>query len=142
MSFWVIYNDSKLGFPKFVSFSSLIGKFSHFMWLITALLMKLDVVVDEKKKSQKWGTHSIEATKIQVGSDGKPGSPKFISFSLLIGKFSQFKWLTTALLMKIDVIIDEKKNSQKSSTYWERTPVTAMATVSPGHLNSSAFHCS
>ena len=53
--------------------------------------MKLDVVIDEKKKSQKLGTYSIEATEIQAGSDNKPGSPKLISFLSLIGKFSHFK---------------------------------------------------
>ncbi|WP_375449298.1 hypothetical protein [uncultured Nostoc sp.] len=53
--------------------------------------MKLDVVVDEKKKLQKLGTHLIEATEIQGGSNSKPGSPKFISFSVLIGKFNLFK---------------------------------------------------
>ena len=61
------------------------------MLLTIALLMKLDVVVDEKKKSRKLGTHSIKTTEIQAGSDSKPRSPKFISFSLLIGKFSHFK---------------------------------------------------
>ena len=102
--------------------------------------MKVDVVIDEKKKSRKLGTHSIKAIEIQAGNDNKPGSPKFISFSLLIGKFSHFMWLTTALLMKVDVVVDSKKKLQKSSTYWERTPVTATATTNPGHLNSSAFH--
>ena len=53
--------------------------------------MKLDIVVDEKKKLRKLGTHSIKATEIQASSNSKPGSPKFISFSLLIGKFSHFK---------------------------------------------------
>ncbi len=73
--------------------------------------MKLDVVIDEKKKLQKLGTYSIEATEIQAGSDNKPGSPQFISFSLLIGKFSHFKWHTTVLLMKVDVVVNEKKKS-------------------------------
>ena len=49
--------------------------------------MKVDVVVDEKKKLRK----STEVTEIQAGNDSKPGSPKFISFLLLIGKFSHFK---------------------------------------------------
>ena len=102
--------------------------------------MKMDIIVDEKKKSQKLGTHSIKVTEIQDGSDSKPGSPKFINFSLLIGKFSHFKWLITALLMKVDVVVDEKKKSRKSSIYWERTPVMAMAIASPSHLNLSAFH--
>ena len=53
--------------------------------------MKLDVVVDEKKKLQKLSTRSIEAIEIQIGSNSKLGSPKFISFSLLIGKFSHLK---------------------------------------------------
>ena len=53
--------------------------------------MKIDIVVDKKKKSQTLGTHSIEATEIQAGSDRKPESPKFFSFSLLIGKFSHLK---------------------------------------------------
>ena len=53
--------------------------------------MKVDVVVDEKKNSRKLSTHSIEAIEIEDGSDSKPGSPKFISFSSLIGKFSHFK---------------------------------------------------
>ncbi len=34
------------------------------MLFTTALLMKLDVVVDKKKKSRKLGIHSIEATEI------------------------------------------------------------------------------
>ena len=101
--------------------------------------MKLDIVIDKKKKSRKLGIYSIEVTEIQASSDSKSGSPKFISFLLLIGKFSHFKWLTTALLMKVDVAVDEKKKSRKSSTYWERIPVTATATASPGHLNSLAF---
>ena len=49
--------------------------------------MKLDVVINKKKNLQKLGTHSIEATEIQAGSNNKPRSPKFIGFSLLIGKF-------------------------------------------------------
>ncbi len=102
--------------------------------------MKLDVVVDEKKKLRKLDTYSIKATEIQAGSNKKPGSPQFISFSTLIGKFSHLRWLTTALLMKVDVVVDEKKKSRKLSTYWERTPVTATAIASLGHLNSSAFH--
>ena len=53
--------------------------------------MKLDVIVDEKNNLRKLGTHSIEATEIQAGSDSKPGFPKFISFLSLIGKFSHFK---------------------------------------------------
>ena len=79
--------------------------------------MKVDVVIDRKKKLQKLGTHSIETTKIQAGSDSKPGSPKFISFLLLIGKFSHFKGLTTALWMKVDVVVDEKKKLRKSNIY-------------------------
>ena len=104
--------------------------------------MKVDIVVDKKKKSRKLGTHSIKATKIQTGSNSKPPSPQFMSFSLLIGKFIHFKWLTTAFLMKVDVIIDEKKKLQKSSIYQERTLMMVTAIVNPGHLNSSAFHCS
>ena len=103
--------------------------------------MKLDIVIDEKKKSRKLGTQSIKATEIQAGSDSKPRSTKFISFSLLIGKFSHFKWLTIALLMKVDVVVDEKKKSQKSTIYWERTSVMATITASPGNLNLSAFYC-
>ena len=102
--------------------------------------MKVDVVVDEKKKSRKLGTHSIKATEIQAGSNNKLGSPKFINFLALIGMFSHFNWLTTTLLMKVDVVIDEKKKSRKSSTYWERTPIMATATASPGYLNLSAFY--
>ena len=79
--------------------------------------MKLDVVVDEKRKSRKLDTHSIEATEIQAGSDSKLRSPKFINFSSLIGKFSHFKRLTTTLLIKVDVVVDEKKKLRKSSTY-------------------------
>ena len=36
-------------------------------------------------------TTAIEVTEIQAASDSKLGSPKFISFSLLIGNFSFFK---------------------------------------------------
>ena len=50
--------------------------------------MKVNIVIDEKKKSQKLSTYSIEATEIQVGSDSKPRFSKFINFSSLIGKFS------------------------------------------------------
>ena len=92
--------------------------------------MKVDVIVDEKKKLWKLSTYSIEATKIQAGSDSKPGSPKFISFSLLIGKFSHFKWLTTMLLMKVDVVVDEKKKLRKLNIYWEWTPLTVAAIAS------------
>ena len=53
--------------------------------------MKVDVVIDEKKKSQKLTNYSIKLTKFQARSDNKPGSPKFTSFLLLIGKFSHFK---------------------------------------------------
>ena len=81
------------------------------------LLIKVDSLIDEKKKSQKLSTHLIEATKIQAGSDSKPGSPKFISFSLLIDKFKHFKWLTTTLLIKIDDVVDKKKKLQKLNTY-------------------------
>ena len=87
------------------------------MWLTIALLIKVDIVVDKKKKSRKLSNHSIEATEIQAGSNSKPRSPKFISFSLLIGMFSHFKWLTTALLMKEDVVVDKKEKLQKSNTY-------------------------
>ena len=52
--------------------------------------MKVDVVVEEKKKSRKLSTNSIEATEIYIGSNNKPESPKFISYSLLIDKFSHF----------------------------------------------------
>ena len=110
-------SNSKPGSHKFVSFSLLIGKFSHFTWLTTALLMKVDVVVDKKKKSQKLSTHLIEATEILVGNDSKPRSPKFISFSSWIDKFSHFKLLTTTLLMKVNIVVDGKKKSRKSSTY-------------------------
>ena len=86
-----VISESKPGSHKFVSFSSLIGKFSHLMWFTIVLLMKVDVVINEKKKSRKLSIYSIEATKIQAGSDSKPESPKFISFPLFISKFSHFK---------------------------------------------------
>ena len=49
--------------------------------------MKVDVIIDEKKKSQKL----IKIIEIQVNSNSKPGSPKLISFLLLVDKFSHFK---------------------------------------------------
>ena len=54
--------------------------------------------------------HSIKATEIQTGSNTKPGSRKFMSFLLLIDKFSHFKWPTITLLIKINVVVDEKKS--------------------------------
>ena len=98
--------------------------------------MKVNVIVDKKKKSRK----SIKVIEIQANSDSKPGSFKFISFLLLIDKFSHFKWFTTKLLMKMDIVIDEKKKLQILSTYWEQTSVTATAIANPGYLNLSAFH--
>ena len=39
----------------------------------------------------RWDVENDRAdNEIQVGSDSEPGSSKFISFSLLIGKFSHF----------------------------------------------------
>ena len=61
------------------------------MWLTTILLIKVDIIINEKKQLQKLSTHSIEATEFQVGSKNKPGSSKFISFLLLIDKFNHFK---------------------------------------------------
>ena len=101
--------------------------------------MKMDIIIDEKKKSQKLNIYLIEATDIQVSSNSKLGFPKFISFSLLIDKFSHFKWLITAFFIKVDIVVDEKKKLQKLNTYWERTPITGTATANPGHLNLSAF---
>ena len=36
------------------------------------LLMKVDVVINKKKKLRKLGTYSIQATEIQAGSNSKP----------------------------------------------------------------------
>ena len=49
--------------------------------------MQIDVFINENKKLWK----SIEATEIQAGSNNKSKSSQFISFLLLIGKFSHFK---------------------------------------------------
>ena len=46
---------------------------------------------------------------IQVGSNSEPGSSKFISFSLLIDKLSCFQWLIIAILMKVNLVVKEKK---------------------------------
>ena len=59
----------------------------------------------------------IEHIEIQAGSNSKSGSDKFISFSLLIGNFSRFKWLITVVLMKVPIVIDEKKRSRKLSIW-------------------------
>ena len=60
-------------------------------------------------------TTAIEFDEIQAKSDSKPGSPKFISFSLLINNFSHFKCHTITVLMKVPILIDEKKKSQNLS---------------------------
>lgn len=83
---------------------------------------------------------SIQAIEIQVGNNSKPGSPKFIRFSLLIGEFNHFKWFTRVFLMKIDIVIDKKKELQKLSTYCKQTLVIVTTTISSDHLNSSAFY--
>ena len=59
----------------------------------------------------------IEQTKIQAGSDSKPGSSTFISFSSLKDKFGHFKRLITVVLMKVPIVVDEKKKSQKVNNY-------------------------
>ena len=105
-------SDSKPRSPKFISFLSLKGKFSRFKWLITTVLMKVPIVVNEKKKSRKVNNYAYDNSDNSNGK-GKPRSPKFINFLLLKGKFSHFKWFTTTLLMKVPIIVDEKKNSQK-----------------------------
>lgn len=84
--------------------------------------------------------HLIEATEIQTGGNSKPRSLSFISFSLLIRKFSYFKWLFSMFLIKVDVVVDEKKKSRKWNIYYERTPITGTATASSGYLNSSICH--
>lgn len=59
----------------------------------------------------------IEYREIQVGSNSKPKSLKFISFLLLIDKFSYFKWFTNAVLIKVLIIINKKKQLQKVNNY-------------------------
>ena len=74
--------------------------------------MKISIVINEKKKSRKVNNYGYDNSD---NSDGKNKlrSPKFISFSLLKGKFSHFKWLTTTVLMKIPIVVHEKKNREK-----------------------------
>lgn len=59
----------------------------------------------------------IEYIEIQASSNNEPTSPKFISFSLLRDKFNHFNWHTTAVLMKIPIIVDKKKKLQKENNY-------------------------
>ena len=82
-------------------------------------------------------TTAIKITEIQAGSNSKLGSPKYISFLLLIDNFGHFERLTTAVLMKVPIIVDGKKRSHKLSTQKLRPAATA----SPDLLNSLAFYC-
>ena len=59
----------------------------------------------------------IEYTEIQTGVDNKPRSCEFISFSLFKGKFGLFKCFTTTILIKVPIIIDERKKSPKENNY-------------------------
>ncbi len=68
----------------------------------------------EKIKETIWvrTTNKTTSDFDESDNDSEPKPPKFISFSLLIGKFSFFQWLTTAVLMKLDLVVDEKKKSR------------------------------
>ena len=123
---------------KFISFLLFVDKFGHFKWFITALLIKLDIIVDEKIRLRKL----IKIIEILAGSNNMPRSSTFDNLLFLINKFSHFKWLTIAFLKKVDVVVDEKKKLQKLRNYWKRTPVIATVTVNSGYLNLSAFYCS
>ena len=78
--------------------------------------MKVPIVVNEKKKSRKVNNYDYDNSDNNDG-ESKPGSPKFISFSLLRSKFSHFKWLTTVVLMKVPIVVNEKKKSRKVNNY-------------------------
>ena len=61
----------------------------------------------------RWNVaHNGIDNEIQVSSVSQPGTSKFIRFLWLIGKLSSFEWLTTVVLMKVDLIVDEKKKLQ------------------------------
>lgn len=52
--------------------------------------MKVLIIMDEKKKSQKVNNYGYNNSDNSNGKS-EPGFPKFISFSLLRDKFSHFK---------------------------------------------------
>ena len=109
-------SDSKPGSPKFIYFSLLRGKFSRFKWLTTAVLIKVSIVINKKKKLQKVNNYGYDNSD-DSDSKSEPGSSKFISFLLLRGKFSHFKWLITVVLMKVPIVVNKKKKLRKVNNY-------------------------
>ena len=77
--------------------------------------MKVPIVIDKKKKSQKVNNYGYDNSDNSYGKSA-PRFPKFINFSFLKDKFSHFKWLSTLVLMKISIVVNKKK-SQKVNNY-------------------------
>ena len=70
---------SEPGSLKFISFSSLRAKFSHFKWFTTAVLMDVPIVVNKKKKSRKVNNYNYDNSDNSNG-ESEPRPLKFISF--------------------------------------------------------------
>ncbi len=99
--------------------------------------------IRHKAKTTKfsWDIAKNRADKeIQVGSNNKLKSFKFINFLSLIGKFSGCQWLTTVVLIEVDFVVDEKKKLQWLITYCKTTPAIATVITSADHPNLSPFH--
>lgn len=78
--------------------------------------MKIPIVIDKKKKLQIVNNYSYNNSDNSNGKS-KPGSPQFIGFLLLRSKFSHFNRFITTVLMKVPIVIDEKKNLRKVNNY-------------------------
>lgn len=109
-----ISSNSVFRSSKFISFLSLIDKFCRYKLFINGVLIKMDIVDDDKKKAliivsrSRWLWRQQQAHTIQI-------SQFFIVVNL-----SYSNWLATVIAMKKNIVINEKNEEHNLNTYLEQ----------------------